>query len=889
MSSNQPDESAVPEPQYAKSIEFLERWLPGGPWVLTSMIPDKPKKGRATFTDTFGPNDVKSGRLLGWLEDQGTQGRRNIYWTPNACRKQTVKEKPKKVDIQGLYALHVDLDPRAGEDLAEERERIRKLLLDPSALGIPKPTTIVFSGGGYQAFWRLRVPFLIAEATEAAADDAGLWNRHLGDLLGGDATHNVDRVMRLPGSINRPDARKRDKGRTEALAAVVEFNDERHDLDGFEKAESVRSASLSPNGAAAAVTLEAGSDPSANLDRLPREVARLCRVAIAQGCDPEDPGRWTDGGEGSIPFGLKCGATWVGDRSAVVWHVVCALVRADVDDPTIRGFLLDPGWGISAHVLDQRDPEGYADRQIEKVREAEGRPVPRPTIYTNLGEVAEVVDQATDALVRAGVRIYQRGTELVRLVKHGAVSGEDDELRRAAESLVIYPASALWLVDQMSRAGKWRRKLKDDDGPSDPQPKHGLLLLSRAGSWPFPTLRGIVTAPTLRADGSVLQVPGYDAASGLIFAPGGTAFPPVPDRPTRAEAVAALALFGDLLAGFPFEDADARSVALSAILSGLVRASLGAIPLHAFDAPTAGTGKTLLAETAAIIVTGNEPASFSQGKEEGEDEKRIGAALRAGDACFLIDNCERAVGGDTLCSVISQRQVSIRILGRSEKVELPCDVLVMATGNGLQIHGDMARRTVKCLLDSKVERPERRAFGFDPRDLARERRAELVVAALTVMRARVLAEGAEPPSPVGSFGRWNQLVRAALLWTEAGDPARTMERLVEENEGGSELGAILVRWMDAFGDNELHAADLKNDEELMGLLVEATRRPAWSTKSVGWVLRKHRRKIVGGLTLNQVGEDKHGAIWRVTRTDGREPERGGEVAMKDEADHDVLG
>lgn len=885
MSSNQPD-----EPQYEKSIEFLEKVLPGGPWVLVAI--DPLKKGIAAAT--FRGGQVKD-ELPAWLAEQGTKLKRNLYWTVNPCRRDMSK-KPEKADIFALSWLHVDVDPSAPPEGADkdahnraERERILALMRGLPG-GIPKPTAIVFSGGGYQAFWRLDgksvIPFGKDPGEHAEAER---YNRKLEDLLGGDNCHNVDRIMRLPGSVNRPDARKRAKGRTEALAEVVEFNDGLHDIAAFEKAAPKSSASPS-NGPAVVPALAAGSDPSANLDRLPREVSPRCRVAIAQGCDPEDPG-WkfdSEDGSGSVPFGLRCGAHWNGDKSRVVWYIVRCLVRADVDDPTIRGFLLDPGWGISAHVLEQSDPEDYTERQILRAREKEGRAVPRPTIYTNLGEVAEVVDQATEALVRAGVRIYQRGTELVRLVKHGAVSGEDDELRRAAESLVIYPASALWLVDQMSRAGKWRRKLKDDDGPSDPQPKHGLLLLSRAGSWPFPTLRGIVTAPTLRADGSVLQVPGYDAASGLIFAPGGTSFPPVPDRPTRDDAVAALAKFGDLLGGFPFEDADARSVALSAILSGLVRASLGAIPLHAFDAPTAGTGKTLLAETAAIIVTGNEPASFSQGKEEGEDEKRIGAALRAGDACFLIDNCERAVGGDTLCSVISQRQVSIRILGRSEKVELPCDVLVMATGNGLQIHGDMARRTVKCLLDSKVERPERRAFGFDPRDLARERRAELVVAALTVMRARVLAEGASAPSPVGSFGRWNQLVRAALLWAEAGDPARTMERLVEENEGGSELGAILVRWMDAFGDNELHAADLKNDEELMGLLVEATRRPAWSTKSVGWVLRKHRRKIVSGLTLNQVGEDRHGAIWRVTRTDGREPVHGGEVAAKDEAAEDAF-
>jgi len=38
-------------------------------------------------------------------------------------------------------------------------------------------------------------------------------------------------------------------------------------------------------------------------------------------------------------------------------------------------------------------------------------------------------------------------------------------------------------------------------------------LLARSGAWRFRSLVGVVTAPTLRPDGSVIDQPGYDPAT----------------------------------------------------------------------------------------------------------------------------------------------------------------------------------------------------------------------------------------------------------------------------------------------------------------------------------------------------------------------------------------
>lgn len=320
------------------AIAFLQRWAPAGPWVLTSIVPDSPR----VATDTFGPDGLKQMRL--WIDVR--QGKENIYFTVNPVRR-ALKSKAKKTDMERMEWLHVDIDPRAGEDHDEEQKRILKALERFQ----PAPTIIIFSGGGYQAFWRLAEAVPLA-GDEAAANEAEAYNQQLEILLGGDHCHNVDRIMRLPGTINMPNEKKRKKGRKPALAKVVADEPSRvYELKQFVPAPRTQSGGgLASGGSTTPVRISGNLPRLGSVDDLGEKVSQRVKMLIVQGDDPDDPTRW-------------------GSRSECLFYVVCELVRSGCDDDTIACVLLDPDFGISASVLDKRRPEQYAARQIQQARE----------------------------------------------------------------------------------------------------------------------------------------------------------------------------------------------------------------------------------------------------------------------------------------------------------------------------------------------------------------------------------------------------------------------------------------------------------------------------------------------------------------------------------------
>lgn len=329
------------QPQTDAALDFLEHWTPGGPWVLTSIVPD----GGKAITRTFaGKNRASAARSF--IDEN--QGRHNLYFMVNPARR-PLDNKAAKEDVKAFAWFHVDVDPRAREDFAAERTRILAKLENYS----PKPTVVIDSGGGYQAFWKLAQPQEVdGRVPEIEALEA--YNRQLELLLGGDHCFNADRIMRLPGTVNVPGAKKAKKGRVRALASVVRAEWELvYLLNVFTAAPKVQSKESTAHGALGVgptVTLSGNLNRLNSVDDLPAAVSDRTRMLIVQGSDPDDPTRYTS-------------------RSEVLFAVCCQLVRDGLDNDTIAAVILDPDFGISSSVLDKRRSEEYAARQIAKARE----------------------------------------------------------------------------------------------------------------------------------------------------------------------------------------------------------------------------------------------------------------------------------------------------------------------------------------------------------------------------------------------------------------------------------------------------------------------------------------------------------------------------------------
>lgn len=321
-----------------KSVEFLKLFHPSKYWTLTSIDPDK----KAIQTQSFSPDQEQE--ALDWISR--FNGVRNVYFSVNPTIEK-VSKKAEREDIASVDYLHVDLDPRAGEDIDEEQRRIANLLQSEGSL--PKPTFIVFSGGGYQGFWKLQEPIPI-NGDVSKAEDAKRYNQQIEMILGGDNTHDVSRIMRLPYTINIPDSKKLKKGRQRALATVVAHDPANvYPISKFAQAPEVQTAD-DGGFIAHSVNISGNIQRLASVDDLPETLPGRIKVMIVQGMDPDEPNKY-------------------GSRSEILFSVVVALVRAGVDDTTIYSVITDPDFGISQSVLDKKNSKKYALRQIERAKE----------------------------------------------------------------------------------------------------------------------------------------------------------------------------------------------------------------------------------------------------------------------------------------------------------------------------------------------------------------------------------------------------------------------------------------------------------------------------------------------------------------------------------------
>ena len=346
-------------------------------------------------------------------------------------------------------------------------------------------------------------------------------------------------------------------------------------------------------------------------------------------------------------------------------------------------------------------------------------------------------------------------------------------------------------------------------------PDHGLRRM-----------RGFAYAPLLAADGTITDGNGYHRATERLCVDVPTVAGRVPARPTARQASAALRTLRKLLRTFPFADAprhrdgagnevvdlrqppgDDETGALVALLTAIFRPSLDFAPglmVHAPSVSGAGSGKGLLTRLIATIATGHEPEPITGGKDRDELEKRAGAIMLEGKPILFIDNLNGVtLKSDLLASALTAPVVSIRPLGESKTLRVEPGCFVAINGNGLVLSEDLVRRFLTVALDARIENAEARTFKGDLLADARARRADLLVAALTIWRWGLLPGRRRPDGqPLGGFDGWCAWVRDPLLALGCRDPvARIMENK-QADPLRQDMAETFALW------NEMHGSDL---------------------------------------------------------------------------------
>jgi putative DNA primase/helicase len=540
--------------------------------------------------------------------------------------------------------------------------------------------------------------------------------------------------------------------------------------------------------------------------------------------------------------------------------------------------------------LDARIDAAAAER-------AKDGPFCLPVIQLKDGELHRAADAAEAALAACTARpVLQRGGALVRprLLPAKDTEGKDTLAPGLAEM------NAAMLLDDLSQAACFQKfdKRAKKHVAADPPRQLAEMLLSRAGRWNhFPPVRGIITAPTLRPDGTMLHEPGYDRATGLyhMLAKKIRLHPALLGGVlSRQDALEALALLRELLSEFPFVGGNTGasfSVALSMIITAALRGAVPQAPFHLIRAPTRGSGKSYLVNVVAALVTGRDcPAVTAGGDGETELEKRIDAALLRAHPIFSLDNLVGEIKSDKLCVALSEPIVSVRVLGLSKLIDVEQSTFFVGTGNNCHLVGDLTRRRVDADLDPQMERPELRDFSGDPKAAVLADRGRYLSAALMIPRAYLAAGAPQRLTPLASFAAWSKFVREALVWLDLADPVSTLDAAYHDDQTQQNERRVVEAWATEIGVGKgvtaKELADAAEEVDANGACVRPQLRAALSEalcksaaqsgmtpaaglgqtgRSLGYWLRDVKGKVFGDLQITGAGDARSGLIWTLVR------------------------
>ncbi len=807
-----------------------------------------------------------------------------------ACN--TMKGKDRGKDhLASIDLVHVDVDCKG---VVETTKQIEAALCK---LKLP-PTCVVNSGNGYHVYWRFKKSVPPSQRASFEKFLTRVCNPLAGDL----AAAEVARVLRLPGSHNSKRGEWKEVYVIDSLSSWQSY--EYRDLDMmFEELQLTPLLTRVPTPAAGSNVIDmnvwqqharesralsGGFNPDDLLDKMVyRDTkghgidatrTKIVGAIVAEGGTVEDcfrillrpsrrayelaktsdDGPWSERNERSLIAGQ--------------FHY---FTKKDESKPK-KVKTVQPETEPPKDSKPKTTKKAATGKKREPV-ETDFDPPEKPIITIAGGELSNNATAGEQALIDAGEEMYEQVSRALVRVITSEVEGAHGKPTKIAE---LKHVKWEYLRDRLMHVAdfqKWDAR-SEAHVPANCSKEIAETILSREGSRGFRRLAGVSTCPTMRPDGSLLILEGYDKGTRLLLVDP-PALPNMPDEPTKDQALVALALLKGLLREFPFTDETARAVALAGIVTAVARGAFANAPLFIARASTPGSGKSYLWDIVSAMVSGFAMPVIAAGHSAEETEKRLGAVLMASRPLTSIDNLNGELSGDALCQMIERPIVDVRILGQSKLVRIEArGTTLFATGNNLTVVGDLCRRVLISSLDSKLERPELREFKGNPVKTVLANRGKYIAACLTIVRAYLVAGRPDKAKPLASFGDWSDSVRSALMWLGVADPVESMELARAEDPERMKSRDILRSWFDIYGTNKVTLAKVIEDanRETGGFnsrpklpelhdavdAIAAWRGPADVLKLGNW-LRKKKGRVIDGLRLMQLPNPKGGSLWWV--------------------------
>ncbi len=753
----------------------------------------------------------------------------NVYATVNQFREDT--QGRKQDDVIRVMGLAMDLDVKAEALYKKSGELKQDWPHDEAEMAVvlaaieaeaPMTMTVGSGSGGLHGYWLFDQASDQPEQAKELGERFRLWiNRVAGAALGRpivfDSVMNLDRVFRVPGTIRHP---KPDEVCGPAPVVLLKNDGPRYraedlrDLSAPEETPETPSAE-GPSSLSAIVRATV-APPEVDSPRVAAWIRTVVGNIVGEYAAIRQTGMNTGLNDAAITLGGLAGYGYT-NRDEI--HDL--LIEASKENG-----LLSPS-GRDGH-----NSRSQVEATFKSGWEAGLR---KPYALPEwMAEVKEPIDVSSQSRAATWLREELGRGELSGLfvrdgmIVHTPRVGEDGYRppteQETANRIDLGPAQVRPVdIDGIKALVENQYDIGKRSGSGDAVTWTGALFPRASaasavnaaqlgvGAPNLCQLTGVTHTPAMRRDGTVLDSPGFDRATGLLYLPdNGAVVPAVPEDPTDAEIKAAVEFLLKPVAQFPFVTETHRANWLGLMMTPVLRALLP--PPYQFGICTAtnpGSGKTLLMSLITEVHGGVMRGEMPRDKEE--MRKTLMATLISTTApVVLFDNVRGVIRSGELENLLTARTLSDRVLGQSLSVTATNDRLWLATGNNVQIGGDLARRCIMIELDPKCANPHlRTGFKLDPARWIHENRGEYLGALLTVARGWMLAGAPVEGDRSDSFANWVASIRGMLTWAGVpGSFGSSDDGLSAVSEEDAEWAGFCEELHRVFGGEAFEAKDI---------------------------------------------------------------------------------